>query len=53
MKKQLPPDPEGMNDRRAFWADPPLQPSATPRDDFEDAVWTMVADLLSCHFGAP
>jgi hypothetical protein len=47
MKNILPPDPEGMNDKRAAWAgaalDTFMQVTGT---DLEDAVGDLLADLI-------
>ncbi len=42
----LPPDPEGMNDRRARWASLALAAfMAATRTDPEDAICDLIADL--------
>lgn len=44
---KLPPDPEGMNDRRAAWADMAIRAfqEATGTDD-EDALGDLLTDLM-------
>ena len=45
--KQLPPDPEGMNDRRAAWAGLALAAFiAATRTDWDDALSDLLADLI-------
>ena len=46
-QKQLPPDPEGMNDQRSAWADIAIRAfqTATGSDD-EDALGDLLADLM-------
>src|SRR5947208_2172293 len=47
MKHQLPPDPEGMNDRRAEWAAGCIHHfQCWTGTDFEDAVCDLLADLM-------
>jgi hypothetical protein len=46
-QNQLPPDPEGMNDARAMWADLALQPfEITTNTDRENALSDLLCDLM-------
>lgn len=45
--KQLPPDPEGMNDNRAEWADGAIEAfQAATGTDREDALSDLLCDLM-------
>jgi hypothetical protein len=45
--RRLPPDPEGMNDERASWADEVLQRfRALTGTDYEDALGDLLCDLM-------
>ncbi len=47
MKKQLPPDPDGMNDRRAGWAEEAVAAfMAASGTDLDNAICDLLADLM-------
>jgi hypothetical protein len=44
---ELPPDPEGMNDARAAWADEAIRTfMTTTGTDFEDSLGDLLCDLM-------